>query len=55
MRGAASLPEAPGVDLQAHMATMNALAKQPPPDTTIDVRTGSAYVRKQVGNLFRGS
>ena len=52
---AANLPEAPGVDLQAHMATMNALAKQPPPDTTIDVRTASAYVRKQVGNLFRGS
>jgi phospholipase C len=52
---AANLPEAPGVDLQAHLATVKAQAKQPPPDTTIDVRAASAYVRKQVGNFFQGS
>ena len=52
---AANLPEAPGVDLQAHLATVKAQAKQHPPDTTLDVRTASAYVRKQVGNFFRES
>src|SRR5499427_1350759 len=52
---AANFPEAPGVDLQAHLATVKAQAKQHPPDTTLDVRTASAYVRKQVGNFFRES
>jgi phospholipase C len=52
---AANLPEAPGVDLQAHLAAVKAQAKQHPPDTTLDVRTASAYVRKQVGNFFRES
>lgn len=50
---AANLADAPGVNLQTHLATVKAQTKQPPPDTTTDVRTASAYVKKQVGNLFQ--
>jgi phospholipase C len=49
---AANLPEAPVANLQAYLATMKAQVKQPPAELTTDVRTASAFVKKQVGNLF---
>src|SRR5262249_57838598 len=51
----AGMIRAAPLPLQAHLAAVNAQAKQHPPDTTLDVRTASAYVRKQVGNFFRES
>jgi hypothetical protein len=34
------------------LATVRAGVKQPPPEVTTDVRAASAFVKKQVGNLF---
>lgn len=49
---AANFPETPVANLQAHLATMRAGVKQAPPEVTTDVRAASAFVKKQVGNLF---
>jgi phospholipase C len=49
---AANLPETPVANLQTHLQGMRVLVKQPSPDLAMDVRTASAYIKKQVGNLF---
>ncbi len=49
---AANLPEGPVASLHAHLERVKAQVKQPPPELTTDVRTASAYVKRQVGNLF---
>ena len=50
---AANLPEGPGKDLQAHVASVKAGLKDPPPSATADVHAASTYVKKQVGNFFQ--
>jgi phospholipase C len=50
---AANLPEGPGKDLQAHVASVKAGLKDPPPGATADVHAASTYVKKQVGNFFQ--
>jgi len=49
---AANLPETPIASLQAHLVSMKAQVQQVPPELTTNVRVASAYVKKQVGNLF---
>lgn len=49
---AANFPDTPVANLQAHLAAIRTSVKQPPPEFTTDVRTASAFVKKQVGNLF---
>ena len=49
---AANFPETPVANLRAHLADVRAGVKQPPPEVTTDVRSASAFVKKQVGNLF---
>jgi phospholipase C len=49
---AANFPVTPVANLPAHLAAVRAGAKQPPPEFTTNVRTASAFVKKQVGNLF---
>jgi phospholipase C len=53
---AANFPEAPGQDLQAHLAGVKATGLRPPPaETTTDVHAARTYVKKQVGNLFQST
>jgi hypothetical protein len=53
---AANFPEAPGQDLQAHLAGIKATGLRPPPaETTTDVHAARTYVKKQVGNLFQST
>ena len=52
---AANLPEGPGKDLQAHVASVKAGLKDPPPGATADVHAASTYVKKQVGNFFQAT
>lgn len=49
---AANFPETPVANLRAHLAGVQAGVKQPPPEVITDVHTASAFVKKQVGNLF---
>jgi phospholipase C len=49
---AANLPETPIANLQAHLQSLRTQVRQPPAELTTDVRTASAYIKKQVGNLF---
>ncbi|HTV36339.1 MAG TPA: alkaline phosphatase family protein [Xanthobacteraceae bacterium] len=50
---AANLPQTPGVDLQACMASLKGSIAQAPDAMKADARTASAYVKQQVGNFFR--
>jgi hypothetical protein len=52
---AANLPEGPGKDLQAHVASVKAGLKDPPPSATADVHAAFTYVKKQVGNFFQAT
>jgi hypothetical protein len=53
---AASLPTAPGTDLQAHLADLQASGpKSPPPEALGSVRDARNYVKKQVGNYFQSN
>jgi phospholipase C len=49
---AANFPETPVANLQAHLQEIRTQVRQPPPELSVDVRTASAFVKKQVGNLF---
>lgn len=50
---AANLPQTPGADLQAHMASLRVKLLAAPDEMKADARTASAYVKQQVGNFFR--
>lgn len=50
---AANLPDAPGKDLQAHIAEVKAGLKNPPPGTTDNVGAAVAYVKQQAANFFQ--
>jgi phospholipase C len=52
---AANLPESPGKNLQAHLASVRAGLKQPPPGTTDNVHVARTYVKKQMGNFFQSN
>ena len=45
---AANLPETSGKNLQAHLASIQARPRQPPPGTTDNVHAARTYVKKQV-------
>ena len=52
---AANLPDAPGVNLQAHLAQLRATGPRPPPANALaSVHDGRNYVKKQLGNYFQG-
>ncbi|MGA7451073.1 MAG: alkaline phosphatase family protein [Rhodoplanes sp.] len=52
---AANLPETSGKNLQAHLASIQARPRQPPPGTTDNVHAARTYVKKQVGNFFQSN
>jgi phospholipase C len=53
---AASLPTAPGTDLKAHLADLQASGpKKPPPEVLGNVHDARNYVKKQVGNYFQSN
>lgn len=53
---AASLPTAPGADLTAHLADLQASGpKPPPPEALSSVQDAINYVKRQVGNYFQGN
>lgn len=52
---AANLADAPGVNLQAHLAQFRATGPRPPPANALaSVHDGRNYVKKQLGNYFQG-
>jgi phospholipase C len=51
---AANLPNAPGTNLQDHLANLRAAGpQQPPPAALTSVHDARTYVKRQVGNFFQ--
>jgi hypothetical protein len=53
---AANLPEAPGKDMNAHLAEVKTAGlKPPPPGATANVHAARTFVKKQVGNFLQSN